>query len=127
LLSVQASSLPTHRKVLCAVYGAVAVAALVLTWANIGPYAHAPTDFLGTFWCDTKVNEASRLATADLLMLGLSTAILMVIEGRRYGVRFIWAYVVGGLLIAISAAFPLFLIARELRIGASEGQRLQRW
>jgi hypothetical protein len=32
-------------------------------------------------------------------------------------VRFVWAYIVGGLTIAISVTFPLFLIARELRIG----------
>jgi hypothetical protein len=35
----------------------------------------------------------------------------MVIEARKHGVRFVWAYIVGGLAIAISVTFPLFLIA----------------
>jgi hypothetical protein len=119
----QASSLPTSRKVLCVGYGVIAVVALILTWAHVGPYSHSVTDVFVTFWRDTKANDATRFAAADLLMLSLSAMVLMVIEARRHGVRFVWAYVVGGLLIAISAAFPLFLIARELRLGASDAPR----
>jgi Terpene cyclase DEP1 len=36
----------------------------------------------------------------------------------------VWAYIVGGLAIAISVTFPLFLIARELRVGRTETTRL---
>ena len=42
-------------------------------------------------------------------MLGLAVAILMVIEARRVGVKFVWAYIIGAFAIAISAVFPLFL------------------
>jgi hypothetical protein len=48
----------------------------------------------------------------------------MVIEARKHGVRFVWTYIVGGLAIAISVTFPLFLIARELRVGRTETTRL---
>ena len=44
----------------------------------------------------------------------------MVIEARKYGVRFVWAYILVGMYIDISVAFPLFLIARELRMGTSQ-------
>jgi Terpene cyclase DEP1 len=54
----------------------------------------------------------------------LAAAILMVTEARKHGVRFVWAYIVGGLAIAISVTFPLFLIARELRVGRTETTRL---
>jgi uncharacterized protein DUF2834 len=54
----------------------------------------------------------------------LSAAILMVIEARKHEVRFVWAYIAGGLAIAISVTFPLFLIARELRVGRTETTRL---
>jgi hypothetical protein len=40
----------------------------------------------------------------------------MVIEARRLGVRLVWLYILAGFLIAISVAFPLFMIARELRV-----------
>lgn len=48
-----------------------------------------------------------------------------VIEARRVGVRFEWAYILGGFLIAISVAFPLFLLARELRLEKSDATQLR--
>jgi hypothetical protein len=121
----QASSIPTSRKVLCVVYGAIAVAALIATWSQGGPYIHSVSDFLVTFWRDTRVNGASRFITADAIMLALSVIILMVIEARKHNVRFVWLYVVGSNFIAISVMFPLFLIARELGMGASDAPRLR--
>jgi len=108
-------------KVLCVVYVAIAAFALVATWRNGGPYIHNPVDLFVKFWPDTKATAASRFAAADLVMLAITAGVFMLIEGRRQRVRLVWAYIVGGILIAMSAAFPLFLIARELRIGASEG------
>jgi hypothetical protein len=40
----------------------------------------------------------------------------MVTEARRLGVKWVWLYVLLGFAIAISVTFPLFLIARELRL-----------
>ena len=51
----------------------------------------------------------------------------MVTEARRWGVGFVWLYILGGFLIAISAALPLFLIARERRIAASDAARITRF
>ena len=53
-------------------------------------------------------------------MLSVSVAILMVIEARKYNVRFVWAYITAGFFVAVGTAFPLFLIAREWRMGGSE-------
>jgi hypothetical protein len=120
----QASSIPTSRKVLCVVYGVIAVAALIGTWSQGGPYIHSATDFFINFWRDAKVTPASRFVTVDVVMLFLAAAILMVTEARKHNVRFVWAYIVGSFFVAASVAFPLFLIARELRMGASEEPRL---
>jgi hypothetical protein len=79
---------------------------------------NSAADFFLTFWRDAKIIPASRSITADVLVFGLAAIILMVTEGRKHNVRFVWAYVAGGFLVAISVAFPLFLIARELRMGA---------
>ena len=76
--------------------------------------------FFGNFWHDARVNASSRNITADVLMLGLSVATLMVIEARKYGVRLVWLYIAGGFFLAISVTFPLFLIARERRMAATE-------
>lgn len=45
-------------------------------------------------------------------------------QARRHDIKFVWFYIVGGMVIAISATFPLFLIARELRIAPTDAPRL---
>ena len=116
--------LPTSSKVLCAVYGAIAIAALIATWSQNAAYFDDPGGFLLDFLNDSKVTPASRSLTVDIVLFFLAAAILMVVEARKHGVRFVWAYIVGGLAVAISVTFPLFLIARELRVGRTETSRL---
>ncbi len=116
--------LPTASKVLCAVYAVIAIAALVATWSQNAAYFGNASGFLLDFFNDSKVTPASRSLTADITLFFLAAAILMVIEARKHGIRFVWAYIVGGLAIAISVTFPLFLIARELRVGRTDMTRL---
>ena len=118
------TALPTSSKVLCAVYGVIAIVALIATWSQNAAYFDNPGGFLLDFFNDSKVTPASRSLTVDIVLFFLAAAILMVIEARKHGVRFVWAYIVGGLAIAISVTFPLFLIARELRVGRTEVSRL---
>jgi Terpene cyclase DEP1 len=75
---------------------------------------------------DLKVTPASRSFTADFLLLGLAVVILMVIEARKHGVKFVWLYIVGGYVIALSVTFPLFLIAREVRMDTSDARGLRK-
>lgn len=118
------TALPTSSKVLCAVYGAIAIAALIATWSQNIAYFDDPGGFLLDFFNDSKVTPASRSLTVDILLFGLAAVILMVVEARKHGVRFVWAYIAGGFAIAISVTFPLFLIARELRVGRTGTTRL---
>ncbi|MET0897236.1 MAG: DUF2834 domain-containing protein [Mycobacterium sp.] len=120
----QESPLPTSRKVLCVVYVVIAVAALIATWSQNAAYYDEPGQFLADFTNDLKVTPASRSFAADLLLLGLAVFILMVIEARKHGVRFVWLYIVGGYAIATSVTFPLFLLARELRMAKSDAPHL---
>jgi hypothetical protein len=111
------------RKVLCAVYIAIVLVALIATWSQNILFFNGGGSFFG-FWQATKANPASRSITVDIALLLLSVAILMVIEARRVGVKFVWAYIFAGFLIAISVAFPLFLLARELRLEKSDATQL---
>jgi len=119
-----AMALPTSSKVLCAVYGVIAVAALIATWSQNAAYFDNPGGFLLEFLNDSKVTPAARSLAVDITLFFLAAGILMVIEARKHGVRFVWAYILGGFAIAISVTFPLFLIARELRVGRTETTRL---
>ncbi len=112
------------RKLLCTVYTAIALVALIATWSQNILFFRGGGEFLG-FWEATKANPASRSITVDIALLLLAVAILMVIEARRLGVKYVWAYILGGFLIAISVTFPLFLLARELRLEKSDATQLR--
>lgn len=111
------------RKILCAVYVAIAVVALIATWSQNIAFFRGGGSFLG-FWEATKANPASKSITVDIALLLLAVAILMVIEARRLGIKYVWAYILGGFAIAISVTFPLFLLARELKLEKSDATEL---
>jgi len=118
--------MPTSRIVLCAVYGAIALIALVATWSqNLAYFPVDPIGFVSAFLADTKVNPASRSITVDIVLFFLAASVFMVIEARKLGIRFVWLYIVGGFFIAISVTFPLFLIARELRLATPDATHLR--
>jgi uncharacterized protein DUF2834 len=119
-----ATGMPTASKALCAVYAIIALAALVATWSQNLAYSGHPAGFLSAFLNDSKVTPASRSLTVDILLFFLAAAILMVLEARKHGVRFVWLYIAGGAAIAISVTFPLFLIAREFRVAKTAPSRL---
>lgn len=87
--TTQAVGLPTSSKVLCAAYGAIAIAALIATWSQNIAYLDKPSGFID-FWVATKVNPASRSITADIVLFALAAAVLIVIEARMHGIRFVW-------------------------------------
>jgi Mn2+/Fe2+ NRAMP family transporter len=118
------NSLPTSSKVACAAYALIAIGALIATWTQNAAYFGDGGRFLIDFLNDSRTTAASRSLTADFMLFALAVIILMVLEARKHGVRFVWAYIVGGFLIAISVTFPLFLIARERRVGRTDTPRL---
>jgi hypothetical protein len=116
--------MPTSSKVLCAVYAAIALVALIATWSQNVAYFGNPGGFLLDFLNDSRVTPASRSLTVDIVLFFLAAAILMVVEARKHGVKFVWLYIAGGFAIAISVTFPLFLIAREMRVSRTVDTRL---
>ncbi|MBS9532749.1 DUF2834 domain-containing protein [Mycobacterium sp. M1] len=119
-----APPLPASRKVLCGVYGTIATIAFLATWRQNLAYQNSSLDFFSSFWRETRATPAARSVTIDILMFAFAAAILMVIEARKHGVRYVWAYIVGGLFIGVSVTFPLFLIARQLRLDPTATLRL---
>lgn len=111
----------TQQKLLCAFYGVIAIAALYATWSQnlqLMTPGMGPLDPYSVFVEQTRVNAASRSITVDIGFFLLAASAFMVIEARRLGVRFVWLYILLGFLVAISVAFPLFMVAREMRIAA---------
>jgi Gpi18-like mannosyltransferase len=115
----------SYRRALCWLYAIVAVIALAGTWHQNVAYVRTDESAMigfvaatARFWRDTFATPASTSITIDLGLLMIPLCTLMVIEARRVEVRFVWAYIVLGIVIAISVTYPLFLIARERRLSA---------
>jgi hypothetical protein len=105
---------------LCIFYGLVAIVALIATWSQNLQYAGGALGPPMQYLLDLKANPAARSFTVDIGFFLLAAAGLMVAEARRLGVKLVWLYVIFGFVIAISVTFPLFLIAREMRLAKLE-------
>ena len=103
--------------------------ALGLTWAHVPSYFQGPDgSMLGfptatlNFWKDAFLNgnQAGIFLALDVLMLAWVMNVWMVIEGRKLGIKYIWAYILGGVFVAISFTCPLFLAARERQLAKAD-------
>jgi hypothetical protein len=102
---------------LALVYLVLGLVGLVLTWsqnlAYFGPAAAG--DFLD-FLRGTVANPGARSIAFDILIVGWSASIWMVIEGRRRRMKWVWLFPVLGWTLAMAFAVPLFLAVRELAL-----------
>jgi hypothetical protein len=80
--------------------------------------AHGGVFALSPFLSEAFANDAAGSLGADILVAGLIGVPFMIFEGRRLGMRHLWLYPVLTGTIAFAAAFPLFLLMRELRLTA---------
>ena len=107
------------------IYVCLALLALVACWRqNLLFMQDADVDLATgfvVFWPALLANHATTSITVDIFLLCVAAMIWMVVEARRLGIRFVWAYVLLSFPIAISVTFPLFLVARE-RALASHAQ-----
>ena len=60
------------------------------------------------------MNPRQLLIRDGLVLFGLAGFVFMVVEARRIGVPKVWIYVALSFLVAVSVAFPLFLIRRQV-------------
>lgn len=112
-----------RNRFLFVLYVLAAVLALVLTWYHVPAYlGKGVVEANRLFWADALFNSnpAGRFLTVDVLFLAFVCSVFMYIEGRRLNIRYLHAYVIAGILVAISVAFPLFLAARELKLTGTQ-------
>ena len=104
-------------RVLIALYAVLAAAALVATWSqNLQFFALPDNGGILGFIRMANANPAAASLANDILFVCLTAFAFMVAEARRLGIRFVWVYILLSLGIAVSVMFPLFLIARQLRL-----------
>jgi hypothetical protein len=106
-------------KIICVVYSSIAIVALPATWINnIAFMTQANNSSMFDFVRAVYINPAAASLTNDLLLVAFAACMFMVLEGRRLGIRYLWLYLVLSALIAISVTFPLFLLARHLKLAS---------
>ena len=105
------------EKIICGVYAAIAVIALVTTWSNNIAFMLEPQN--QNAWSLVQAlyaNGATTSITNDILLYALAGWIFMILEGQRLHMTYVWVYILLSLLIAVSVMFPLFLIARQIKV-----------
>ncbi len=101
-------------KLLCGLYAALALGALIATWSNNIVFFQQPNNGgLVGFIAAWYANPAVASITNDALFFCLAIYVFMVVEARRLGLRHVWVYLVLSGLIAVSVMVPLFLIVRQ--------------
>jgi hypothetical protein len=111
------NQLSTGAKIECLAYAAIAVVALVGTqWALVVGLRTTEGSFAQQMWADLTANPTVVFTAIDLFMVFLAALLFIIIEGRRLAVRWWGLYAFLCLAIAVSFGFPLFLIARRLRL-----------
>jgi hypothetical protein len=106
------------------VYALIAIVAFLATMTqNIAFMAMPDNGGVIGFVRSGYANPAAASLSNDLYAFAIAGCIFMVVEGRRLRMRWLPAYVVIALVLAISVAFPLFLIAREIRLAGQSAPR----
>jgi hypothetical protein len=100
---------------LAVAYLVLAVAGLVGTWTYNAIAIAQGNDFIGDL---VSSGPAVSSITTDLLIVAIAGSVLIVVESRRLGMRFAWAYLLGSALTAFAFTFPLWLAMRERRLAA---------
>ena len=59
------------------------------------------------------ISELGAFFVMDVLITSVVLWIFIFIEGRRLGMKHLWALVIANLAVGVSLAFPLFLYYRE--------------
>ena len=111
------NQLSTGAKIECLAYAVIAVVALVGTqWALVAGIQSAQGSFTKQMWADLTANPTVVFTSIDLFMVFLAAFLFIITEGRRVAVRWWGLYAFLCLAIGVSFGFPLFLLARRLRL-----------
>lgn len=92
----------------------LAVLGVVLPWfAHVRFFASEGRFSLLRFFELAYANLPATAMSNELMIVFAVLVPWMLVEGRRSRIPHLWAYVLVAVLVAVAAAFPLFLLARE--------------
>lgn len=96
------------------IYLTLAILGIVVPWYyNIQFFANAG---LLEFVNQSSANLAAKSIGFDLFIATVTGSTWMYLESKRVGIRFVWLYILLGILVAFAFALPLFLFMREIEL-----------
>ena len=104
-------------KTLCALYAVFAAVALVGTQWALVVFLRSDQNDWSAMTDRLTANSVVGFVGIDLGVVALVAVVFMAVEGRRLRIPWWGVYVALVFLVAVSVAFPLFLIARTVVLG----------
>jgi hypothetical protein len=95
-----------------------AILGTVLPLACFVPFLTTHGLDLPLFFNQLFQNNVSAFFGMDVFVSALTLWLFVFSEGRRRGMKHLWVYVLGTLLVGVSLGLPLFLFFRERKLNA---------
>lgn len=98
---------------------------VIMSWLTVS-YAlthgeHGVLAVPARFVRDALADPAGVFIYVDLTLVWFVLSVFMVVEARRLGIRYVWAYIVGAPLLALNVSFPLFMLVRQVKLARTSG------
>lgn len=98
------------------VYLVLCVAGVLLPYSQFIPFLREQGLDLNLFLAQLFANRVSGFFGMDVIVSSLVLWVFVSVDGRRYGVRHLWAPILANLAVGVSLGLPLFLYLRERRL-----------
>jgi hypothetical protein len=100
-------------------YLVLCVAGTVLPYSQFVPFLREHGLDVGLFFEQLFSNWIGGFFGLDVMVSSVVLWVLVFTEGRRVGMRHLWAPIVANLAVGVSLGLPLFLYMREARLEGS--------
>jgi hypothetical protein len=97
-------------------YLALCVAGVVLPYSQLIPFLREHGLDLRLFFEQLFSNQIGGFFGWDVIVSSVVLWVFVFVEGRRAGVRHLWAPLAANLAVGVSLGLPLFLYLRERRL-----------
>jgi hypothetical protein len=95
------------------IYLGLCIAGTVLPYSQFLPFLREHGLDVRLFFEQLFDNRISAFFAWDVIVSALVLWVLVLVEGRRAGVRHLWAPIAASLAVGVSLGLPLFLYQRE--------------
>lgn len=97
-------------------YLILCVVGIILPWSQFGPWLMNNGLDVRLLFNEAFSSQISAFAWFDVLVSAAVVLLFVVVEGRRIGVRHLWAPFLAMCTVGVSLALPLFLLLRQIRM-----------